>query len=85
MDKVEATVCASPDFNEAWEQIDWYKCQKQIRKLQARIVKAMQEGRWGKVKSLQHLLTHSFSAKALAVKQVTGNKGKKTAGVDNVL
>ena len=31
------------------------------------------------------MLTHSFYAKALAVKRVTSNKGKKTAGVDRVL
>ena len=48
-------------------------------------MKATQEGRWGKVKALQHLLTHSFAAKALAVKRVTENKGKDTPGVDNVL
>ena len=43
-----------------------------------------QEGRWGKVKSLQHLLTHSFSGKATAVKRVTENQGKETPGVDKV-
>ena len=46
------------------------------------MVKAIQEGRWGKVKALQHLLTHSFSAKALAVRRVTENSGKRTPGVD---
>jgi len=50
--------------------------------MQARIVKATQEGRWRKVKALQWLLTHSRSAKALAVKRVTENQGKRTAGVD---
>ena len=34
--------------------------------------------------ALQWLLTHSFSGKALAVKRVTGNKGKNTPGVDRV-
>jgi hypothetical protein len=58
------------------------KCHQQVRRLQARIVKATQEGRWGKVKALQWLLTHSFSGKAIAVKRVTENKGKKTSGVD---
>jgi RNA-directed DNA polymerase len=43
---------------------------------------ATQEGRWGKVKALQHLLTHSFSGKALAVRRVTENQGKRTPGVD---
>ena len=55
-----------------------------VRRLQARIVKAVQEGRWGKVQALQHLLTHSFSAKALAVRRVTENQGKRTPGVDRV-
>jgi hypothetical protein len=31
---------------------------------------------------LQRLLTCSFSGKALAVKRVTENKGKRTSGVD---
>jgi RNA-directed DNA polymerase len=47
-----------------------------------RIAKAVKEGRWNKVKALQWLLTHSFSGKACAVKRVTENKGKRTAGVD---
>jgi retron-type reverse transcriptase len=34
------------------------------------------------VKTLQWLLTHSFSGRALAVKRVTENKGKRTPGVD---
>ena len=53
-----------------------------LRRLQARIVKATQAGRWGKVKALQRLLTHSFSGKALAVRRVTENQGKRTPGVD---
>jgi len=47
-------------------------------------VKARQDGRHGKVKALQHLLTHSFSGKALAVRRVTENQGKRTPGVDGV-
>jgi RNA-directed DNA polymerase len=65
-----------------WHAIDWRKVHRNVRRLQARIVKAAQAGRWGKVKALQHLLTHSFSAKALAVKRVTENQGKRTPGVD---
>jgi hypothetical protein len=56
-----------------------------VQRLQARIVKATQEERWGKVKALQHLLTHSFSGRALAVKRVTENAGKRTSGVDRRL
>jgi RNA-directed DNA polymerase len=66
----------------AWDQLDWSQCERQIKRLQARIVKATRAGRWGKVKTLQWLLTHSFAAKALAVKRVTENQGSRTAGVD---
>ena len=49
------------------------------------MVQATKAGRWGKVKALQRLLTHSYSGKVLAVGRVTGNAGKKTAGVDGVI
>ena len=77
--------CASSDQKTlAWESIDWNKCEKMVSKLQARIVKAQKEGKYNKVKALQWTLTHSFYAKALAVKRVTSNSGSKTAGVDKV-
>jgi RNA-directed DNA polymerase len=69
----------------SWRSIDWDKAQREVRRLQRRIAKAVQEGKHGKVNTLQWLLTHSFYAKALAVKRVTSNKGKKTPGVDGVL
>jgi len=74
--------CASSGV--AWDGISWADVQRQVRRLQARIVKATQVGRHNKVKALQWLLTHSFSGKALAVKRVTENKGKNTPGVDRV-
>ena len=43
---------------------------------------ATKAGKWRKVKSLQRLLTRSYSGKAMAVKRVTENKGKNTPGVD---
>jgi len=67
-----------------WHAIDWQKVHRNVRRLQARIVKATKEKRWGKVKALQRLLTHSFSGKALAVRRVTENQGKNTPGVDKV-
>lgn len=76
------TTCAASDVRLEWHQIDWSKANQNVKKMQARIVKATQEGRWNKVKSLQWLLTHSFSGKALAVKRVSENNGKNTPGVD---
>ena len=67
-----------------WHAIDWRAAHGSVRRLQARIVKATQEGRWGKVRALQHLLTHSYSGKVLAVRRVTENQGSKTPGVDRV-
>ena len=74
---VDSSMCASSGKANHWEQIDCFQCERHVRRLQARIVKATREGRWGKVKALQWLLTHSFTAKALAVKRVTENQGKK--------
>src|SRR5215207_4726966 len=68
-----------------WHAINWHEVSANVRRLQARIVKATQAQRWGKVRALQHLLTHSFSGKALAVRLVTENSGKKTSGVDKEL
>lgn len=68
-----------------WSDVDWQVMRKQVRRLQIRIAKATKDGRWNKVKTLQYLLTRSKAAKLLAVKRVTSNKGKKTAGVDGIL
>ncbi|WP_425469571.1 reverse transcriptase N-terminal domain-containing protein [Paraburkholderia azotifigens] len=78
----ETLACAPPAAKVAWHQINWANCHSDVRRLQARIVKATREDRWGKVKALQHLLTSSFSGKAVAVKRVTENRGKKTPGID---
>ncbi len=80
----EGTAGASSHSQQRWDGIPWYRTQCNVRRLQARIVKATQEKRWGKVKALQRLLTHSFSGKALAVRRVTENQGKKTPGVKGI-
>lgn len=55
-----------------------------VNRLQKRIAKAVKEGKYRLARRLQYLLTHSYYAKTLAVKKVTENKGKRTAGVDGV-
>src|SRR5215831_8308081 len=81
----QAATGAASSETEHWHQTDWEQAHRIVRRLQARIVKAHQEGRWGKVKALQRLLTHSQSGRLLAVKRVTENQGKNTPGVDKVL
>jgi RNA-directed DNA polymerase len=79
------TKCASSQFVVVnWTMIEWDTCERSVRKLQCRIVKAQQQKRYNKVKALQRLLATSFYAKAMAVKRVTSNKGKRTTGVDKV-
>jgi RNA-directed DNA polymerase len=71
--------------SKSWDAINWRKAWLEVKRLQMRIAQATMAGKFGKVKSLQWLLTHSYYAKALAVKRVTSNKGKRTPGVDNIL
>jgi RNA-directed DNA polymerase len=77
-----APACASSDRK--WDSINWDIIRHQVKRLQARIVKATLDGRHNRAKALQWLLTHSFSGKALAVKRVTENRGKNTPGTDKV-
>ena len=84
--------CKSPErlpdtaaLEHQWKTIDWKKAEAEVNRLQARIAKATQEKKWNTVKRLQYLLTHSYHAKALAVRKVTTNKGKNTPGIDREL
>ena len=74
--------CALADHAAPWSSIDWPQTYHAV-KMQARIVKATQEGRWNKVKALQRLLTTSFYGKALAVKR--RKSGQTYPGVDGKL
>jgi RNA-directed DNA polymerase len=48
--------------------MDWQAINRNVRRLQVRIVQATKASRWGKLRALQHLLTHSYSGKVLAVR-----------------
>lgn len=81
----EQSFSASSNRASDWQAIDWPTVRRHVRRLQLRIAKAIRAGKHGKAKALQWLLAHSRSAKLLAVKRVTENKGAKTPGVDNVI
>ena len=78
-------VHSSTSQKTTWHSIDWKRARREVRRLQMRIAKAVQEGAYGRVSALQWTLTHPFYAKALAVKRVTSNRGKNTPGVDGVV
>ena len=44
---------ASSDRARHWHGINWAGCHREVRRLQARIVRAIQDGKHGKVKALQ--------------------------------
>jgi RNA-directed DNA polymerase len=85
MSAAEMLAGATPGPALDWHSIDWKKVYRTVRRLQARIVKAVRAGRWGKVKALVYLLTHSFSGRALAIWRVVTNSGARTPGVDGIL
>ena len=78
-------LCAATDRISWWGEINFRMAEKQVKKLQRRIAAAYRNDEMGKVASLQERLIHSFSAKALAVKIVSSNRGKNTAGVDGIV
>lgn len=67
-----------------WNTINWIQILQDVKRLQKLIAKAVKDQRRDKVESLQRLLTHSRSAKLLAVRKVTSNRGRKTAGIDGI-
>jgi RNA-directed DNA polymerase len=85
MSAVATLAGAAPGPATDWHSINWKKVHRTVRRLQARIVKAVRAGRWGKVKSLVYLLTHSFAGRALAILRVVTNSGARSPGVDGTL
>ncbi len=73
------------ELEREWQSIDWAKAEKQVARMQARISKATISKNSNDMERFSYLLTHSFYAKAVAVRTVTSNRGSKTPGVDNVL
>src|ERR1700757_4728078 len=81
--EVASSTGASLHNSIEWHSINWKGVYENVRRLQARIVKAFKEGKRRKVRALQIILTRSFSGKAMSVRRVTENRGKHTPGVDN--
>jgi RNA-directed DNA polymerase len=67
-----------------WRDIQWKRVERWVFKLQKRIYQASRRGDVRTIRGLQKLLMKSQAAKLLAVRRVTDNTGKKTAGVDGL-
>jgi RNA-directed DNA polymerase len=75
----------SPDELKDWHLIDWGLVQRFVGRLQMRIAQAELDKDFGGSKNLQRSLVRSWQAKALAVRKVTENQGKRTSGIDREL
>ena len=69
----------------SWRAINWPRAESKVKKLQHKIYKASLENNLSVAHAYQDILLKSTSAKLLAVRKVTQDKGGKiTAGVDGV-
>ena len=68
-----------------WHSIDWKAVTLFVSKAQSRIAQATKDENFRRVARLQRGLVRSWQAKALAVRKVTTNQGKRTAGTDREL
>lgn len=72
-------------LSEEWQRLPWKQYQRNVYRLQQRIYQAKRRNQVRQVHNLQRLLLRSWSARCVAVRQVTqDNRGKRTAGVDGV-
>ena len=76
---------ASPGESSEWHSIDWKAVMQFVGKAQMRIAQAEMEKEFRRVARLQRNLIRSWQAKALAVRKVTDNRGKRTSGIDHDL
>lgn len=83
--KINMKMCTTSNRATSWNEIDFISAEKHVKKLQKRISTAMGNGYVDKALRFQHVLIHSFYAKALAVKTVSMNRGKNTCGVDGIV
>lgn len=79
------TSAAPPNELNEWHSIDWKSVMQFVGKAQMRIAQAETEKDFRRVARLTRSLTRSWQAKALAVRKVTENQGKRTSGIDRVL
>lgn len=84
MEHIDNDAASSGEPSE-WHSIDWKAVMQFVGKAQMRIAQAETEKDFRRVARLTRSLTRSWQAKALSVRKVTENQGKRTSGIDHVL
>ena len=71
---------------DAWERVDWRRCEEEVRRLRSMIFKAVRERDMATAVDLQKLMLRSWHNTLVSVRQVTQrNTGRKTAGIDGLV
>ncbi|MBO1916629.1 reverse transcriptase N-terminal domain-containing protein [Providencia rettgeri] len=65
-----------------WHTINWKACHARCESYSYGLQRQTRQQQWRQVRELQRILTRSFSGKAVAVRRVTENTGKRTPGID---
>jgi RNA-directed DNA polymerase len=83
VDAMPNVTTVQSDAGDGWAGIDWAAANRVVQRLQQRIFRASQQGRWRQVRNLRKLLLRSDANLVLSVRQVTQvNDGRATPGVD---
>lgn len=72
------------EMNQNYLDINWNHCYAVTFELQQKIAVAWKANEYKKALDLCNTLVSTFEARAIAVRNVCGNKGSKTAGVDGI-
>jgi RNA-directed DNA polymerase len=65
-----------------WNTIRWNECELLLAENQNNLVIATKRGDVKEIKRIQYKMVRMFAIRALAVRKVTSNRGKRTPGVD---
>lgn len=69
----------------SYDNINWLRARKELLVNQEKLVEAYRSKNNEAVVEMQSLITYSFAARCLAVREVVSTKGGKTSGVDGIL
>lgn len=83
--EMQSTALSDKELIAQWKTIDWRRAENSVNNLQSRIARAAKEENWSEVHRLTRLLTRSYFARLLAVRQVTSSDGGVTPGVDGIV
>lgn len=69
-----------------WKEVNWKKAYNELKVRQAELYKALKLNKSKQeIAKIHNSIITSFSARAIAVRKVTTNSGKKTPGIDSVI